>query len=126
MKYADTKLGDEVILIRSDIECPCVIIAKYRNENDTPLSLVGWVKKPLFYVNLTGHCLNVKLPHRLVTLPNINDYQYSYWVGDNNDCRLVFNDPTQKCIGCSIPLPHKKFKTKDKMICVSCKVLGEL
>jgi hypothetical protein len=50
---------------------------------------------------------------------------FGYWV-DNYTCRFAVNVPGQKCEACGISLAHKEFVAGSKVICVPCKVYGEL
>jgi hypothetical protein len=63
------------------------------------------------------------------SVPNINDYLYGWWYGNEMKvqlCEEPIRFPAQVCMDCKIPAPHAKPNVGLQFVCASCIVLREL
>lgn len=129
MKIGEAKFGDQVGINKTSYDLGFntkgVVIGKYR-EGHSNYILVGFDNAIDGNGSTLLLSLKVGYPERMLLDEKARDYVFGRWFRDNIDCRLVFDDPTQKCVDCSISLAHKQFRNKDRLVCVSCKVLKDL
>jgi hypothetical protein len=132
VRLKDTKLGDRIIVrLPPHLErVTCTVIGKYedRPHSHDDYTLLGLDDNEHISVSCRSARTNcaVACSDNLKIVDDVISWQRTRWVESYNSCEGAINIPTQKCIDCSIPLPHKKFNTIDKVICTLCKALNEL
>lgn len=105
--------GDQSSYIKSDI------IGCHRDSN----ICLGWKEKPVTH----GYLIVNGALRDVITISNIEDYTYMYWVGRNCLCKKYIFNENQKCIECNKKCPHAEPNQENKTyLCFLCKSIKEL